>query len=220
MRLRDQGFTLIEIAMVLVIIGVIAAGVLISGGSVFGRAGVASLLSSIKDLSVASRDFKSRYGYFPGDLPNAGTYITSNGGVSPTCSYPPGGQVGNGIVDTATESNCALEHLVKAGMLSKVDFDSGNNKYIITSTIGLGVQLSLWFNSAANENVIQISNLPCEITLEIDHKLDSATTNNTPFSRGSVIAQDASSAPISNCIPIGGVGGPVNDPVAKVLIKY
>ena len=215
MRLRAQGFTLIEIAVVLAIFGLIAAGVLITGGSVFGRAGVTSLLSSIKDLAAASRDFKTRYGYFPGDLPNAGNYIATNGGISPGCSYPIGGAVGNGIVDTPTENDCALEHLVKAGMVSKVDYNNALGKYVITSNVGAVVTVSLWFDSASNVNAVRVSNLPCEIALEIDRKLDSATTGNTPFSQGLVIAQDASGMAISNCSP-----GAINDPVPALLIKY
>ncbi len=216
MRLRAQGFTLIEIAVVLAIFGLIAAGVLITGGSVFGRAGVTSLLSSIKDLAAASRDFKTRYGYFPGDLPIAGNYFTTNGGISPGCSYPIGGAVGNGIVNTPTESDCALEHLVKAGMVSKVDYNSALGKYVITSNVSAGVTVSLWFDSESNVNAVRVSNLPCEIALEIDRKLDSATTGNTPFSQpGSVIAQDASGTPIAHCSP-----GAINDPVPALLIKY
>ena len=148
MKRHAHGFTMIEMAIVVVVIGLILGAVLISGSSVFGRAGVASLLSNIKDLATASRDFKTRYSYFPGDLPNAGTYITANGGISGGCTYPVAGSVGNGIVDTQTESDCALEHLVKAGMLSKVDYDPSTLKYFITSSVGAGVRLSLWYNPA------------------------------------------------------------------------
>lgn len=216
MKRHAHGFTMIEMAIVIVVIGLILGAVLISGSSVFGRAGVASLLSNIKDLAAASRDFKARYSYFPGDLPNATNYITANGGISPGCNYLylVGGNVGNGIVDTQTESDCALDHLVKAGMLSKVDYDG--TKYFITSSVGTGVRLSLWYDSSANVNAIRVSSLPCDIALEIDRKLDSATTNNaTPFSQGTVIAQDASGVPIATCTV-----GSTNDPVPALLIKY
>ena len=205
---------MIEMAIVIVVIGLILGAVLISGSSVFGRAGVASLLSNIKDLATASRDFKTRYSYFPGDLPNAGTYITANGGISAGCTYSIAGNVGNGIVDTQTESDCALEHLVKAGVLSKVDYDPNTSKYFITSSVGAGVRLSLWYNPATNENVVRVSSLPCDVALEIDRKLDSATAN-TPFSQGVVLAWDTSGAIIQTCI-----SGSTNDPVPALLIKY
>ena len=207
---------MIEMAIVIVVIGLILGAVLISGGSVFGRAGVASLLSNIKDLATASRDFKTRYSYFPGDLPNAGTYITAGGAISAGCTYPVAGNVGNGIVDTQTESDCALEHLVKAGMLSKVDYDPITLKYFITSSVGAGVRLSLWYDPDTKNNVVRISNLPCDVALEIDRKLDSATAN-TPFNQGSVLAATDQSGTtlIQTC-----VSGSTNDPVPALLVKY
>jgi prepilin-type N-terminal cleavage/methylation domain-containing protein len=215
MQRHADGFTLVEMAIVLAIIALITGAVLMSWDSIFGRAGVVSLLSNIKDLATASRDFKARYSYFPGDLPNAGTYITANGSISPGCSYPVAGNVGNGIVDTPTESDCALEHLVKAGMLSKANYDG--SKYVITSNVGVGVRLSLWYNPATNDNVIRISNLPCDVALEIDRKLDSATATNTPFNQGSVLA---ASDPLGATLIPTCSASPANDPVPTLLIKY
>ncbi|MEO7728625.1 MAG: hypothetical protein ABIS45_15325, partial [Burkholderiales bacterium] len=146
--------------------------------------------------------------------------IRSNGGVSAGCNYPAAMQVGNGLVDTATESDCALEDLVKAGMLTKIDYDGAANRYVLASPVAVGVQVSLWFNAAANENVVRISNLPCDVALEVDRKFDSTTAANTPFSQGFVIAQDVANAQIPSCIPANSPGGPVNDPVPVVLIKY
>jgi prepilin-type N-terminal cleavage/methylation domain-containing protein len=196
-----RGFSLVEIAIVLAVIGALVAAVLVKGGAVFGRANTASLLANIKDLAAESRDFKARYSYFPGDLPNAGTYIA---GVSGGCSYAPGGDVGNGIVNTETESDCALEHLVKAGMLAKADYDG--SRYVIANS---GVRVSLW--SADSLNVVRISNVPCDVALEIDRKLDSASTGNTPFTEGSVRA----AAGIQTCVPAS-----TNDPVTALLIRY
>ncbi len=208
---RSRGFTLIEIAIVLAVITLIAAAVLTSGGGLFGRTGTTALLANIKDLAAASREFKTRYSYFPGDLPNADKYITANGEISLGCIYPyvSNGPVGDGIVNTETESDCALEHLIKAGMLGKIDHDG--TRYVINHhNIGPGVRVSLW-SDATRVNVIRISNLPCEAALEIERKLDSATTDNKPFSTGSVTAP----APIQNCTP-----GLANDPVPMLLIRY
>jgi len=216
---RTQGFTLIEIAVVLLIVGIIAAGALITGQSVLERSRVASLLATIKDVAVASRTFKTRYNYFPGDLPNAAKYITTIVHAD-ACNYPVAGLVGDGLVDSPLESDCALGHLVKSDLLSKLEFDTANKKFVINSNIAVGVQVSLWANVATNENVIRVTNLPCDIALELDRKLDSGTVANTPLSGGTVVAQDAMNAQIQNCIPVGGTGGPLNDPVPTLLIKY
>lgn len=210
------GFTLIEIAIVLAIIALITAAALVTGDSLFGRSGMASLLASIKDLAAASREFKVRYSYFPGDLPNAATYVTGNGGVSGGCHYATSGTVGNGIVDTAIESDCALEHLVKAGMLRGIDYDSASGRYAVAiNNWSTGTRVSLWFDPDSNVNAVRVSNLPCDVALEVERKLDSATSGNTPFTEGSVRARNAANASIQTCSP-----GTTNDPVAALLIRY
>ena len=209
---RHGGFTLIEIAIALTVISLVLGGILIAGNVLIERSRVASLLSKIKDLGTASRDFKSRYGYFPGDLPNAATYIA---GVSSGCTYDATVVgVGNGLVDTATESTCALEHLVRAGLLSKIEQDQAGNYLIssgFSSSVGMG-QVSLWFDGATNQNVIRVTALPCNIALEIDRKLDNDSP--TPFSQGSVLGTDAKGNLIQTCT----VGG-TNDPLT-LLVGY
>jgi len=213
---RAGGFTLIEIAFALAIIVLIAGTVLLARDSLFGRAGTASLLASIRDLAAASREFKTRYGYFPGDLPNAATYITGSGGVSSGCNYAPGGAVGNGLVDTAAESNCALEHLVKAGMLRGVDYDPVLGRYVIAINVGTRAIVSLWYDPGSRVNAIRVSNLPCDIALEIDRRLDSATPGGaTPLGQGAVTGRDVADAPIQTCVP-----GALNDPVPTLLVRY
>ena len=207
---KERGFTLVEIAIALTVISLILGGIIVGASSVIENAKTNSLLEQIKDLAAASRDFKSRYGYYPGDLPNAGTLITTDGGVSAGCSYPAVissiSSAGNGIVNTSTESRCALEHLVKARMIGKVEM-SGSN-YVINHPLG-GGEVSLWFTSA-NENAIRVTNLPCEIALRIDSKFDNASS--TPLASGFVASNNAG---ITGCTP-----GGVNDPVAVLLISY
>ena len=213
MRIHHEGFTLIEIAVVLIIIGALLTGVMVTGDAVLQRARFASLLSSIKDLASSAQTFKSRYGYFPGDLPNANAFITGNGGISAGCSNAPGGLMGDGLVNSVNESDCALEHLVKAGLLTKAEYRGG--KYTLSSNVAAGVQISLWFNVLTNENVIRISNLPCTSAIDMDQKFDSSTAGNTPFNLGWMTAQDAGGAQIATC-----TRNVLNDPVPTLMLKY
>jgi prepilin-type N-terminal cleavage/methylation domain-containing protein len=206
---NEKGFTLVEIAIVLIVVTLLLGGVMVGGSAVMENARTASLIGQIKDLAAASRDFKSRYGYYPGDLPNAGTLITTDGGVSAGCSYAVSATVGNGIVNSTTESRCALEHLVKSRMLSKVEL-SGSN-YRIPHPFG-GGEVSLWY-TASNENAVRVTNLPCKIALQVDSKLDNSSA--TPLATGLVTAFGSGGETLGGC-----VAGGNNDPVAITLLRY
>ncbi len=211
-RNHETGFTLFELAIVLVVIGLILGSMYVGGSALIERGRAVSLLAKIKDLGGAARVFKAQYGYFPGDLPNAGNMITANGGISAGCSYAAGGGVGDGLVNSETESTCALEHLVRAGLLSKADFDTATGNFTINSEFS-GGRVSLWFNSMTNENTIRITVLPCTTALELDLKLDNQNPN--PLAGGFVVGLDSTPAVINNC-----TSGGANDPVATLLVRY
>lgn len=206
---RAAGFTLVELGVVLAVIALLAAGLLVASRAIIQRGEVTDLIAKTRDLAAASRTFKSRYAFYPGDLPNAGSHLTADGGVSAGCNYPPGGLAGDGLVDTPTESTCALEHLARAGMLTKLNMQGGS--YRITGPGG--ASLSLWFNATTNDNVVRIANLACELALEVDAKLD--TTSATPLADGQVQGRDGSGVKIATCVP-----GQSNDPVAELQLRY
>lgn len=64
-----SGFTLIELSIVLVIIGLIVGGVLV-GRDLVLAAGVRSQIAQIEKFHTAANTFKVKYGYLPGDIPN------------------------------------------------------------------------------------------------------------------------------------------------------
>lgn len=66
-RLSGNGFTLIELSIVLVIVGLIIGGILV-GQSMIAAAAVRSQLTQFERLQTAMNVFKAKYGYFPGDL--------------------------------------------------------------------------------------------------------------------------------------------------------
>jgi hypothetical protein len=196
----------------MVVIALIIGTVYVGGTAIMERSRVVSLLAKIKDLGTTARAFKTQYGYFPGDLPVAATLITANGGVAPACSYAAVAPVGDGLVNTETESTCALEHLVRAGMLNKVSLDAATGNFFIDSEFG-GGRVSLWFNGATNENVVRVTALPCKIALEIDTKLDNPSPS--PLAAGFVVGLDNTPALINTCTTDG-----ANDPVATLLVRY
>jgi prepilin-type N-terminal cleavage/methylation domain-containing protein len=66
---RAAGFTLIELSIVLVIIGLIVGGVLV-GQNLIAAAAVRAQITQIERYNTAANTFRGKYGYLPGDIPN------------------------------------------------------------------------------------------------------------------------------------------------------
>lgn len=64
---KTQGFTLIELSIVLVIIGLIVGGVLV-GRDLMAAAAVRAQISQMDAIQQATNTFRAKYGYLPGDI--------------------------------------------------------------------------------------------------------------------------------------------------------
>ncbi len=65
-----KGFTLIELSLVLVIIGLLVGGVLV-GRDLIKAAEIRAQISQIEEIKTAFNTFQVKYGYLPGDMPPA-----------------------------------------------------------------------------------------------------------------------------------------------------
>lgn len=104
LRLRAAGFTLIELSIVLVIIGLIVGAVLV-GQDLIKAAQLRAIVSEKESYQVAARTFQIKYGKLPGDLKPAqatmfGFEMTGRDGLK-------GKGDGNGIITPTTN----LEYL-------------------------------------------------------------------------------------------------------------
>ncbi len=106
---RNQGaFTLIEIAVVLVVIGLIAAGIL-TGRSMIRSSELQKVATNFLKFRDATKQFHDKYKYFPGDMPRAGAFwdLADNCGgggdpadpVKATCNGNGDGFVGGPVGD-------------------------------------------------------------------------------------------------------------------------
>jgi prepilin-type N-terminal cleavage/methylation domain-containing protein len=115
--LKSKGFTLVEISIVLVIIGLILGAVFVGAQVLIATTKNTGTVTLIKDLSGAIIGFKSRYHYLPGDLPSAAQDIQNISTGATGCDIvPPFAGIGNGLID-ANEQKCVVEELVLSGFM-------------------------------------------------------------------------------------------------------
>jgi prepilin-type N-terminal cleavage/methylation domain-containing protein len=183
MRRQQGGFTLIEIAIVLVIIGLLLGGVL-KGQELITSARVRNLISAQDGVKAAFFGFQDRFRAFPGDYSQGSQNIAN---MTTTCNGGNGN--GDGVINNSPqvqESILAWEHLSKAGFITGT-FDCNTAESLATTpTNPYNVFLQLVFDgvygqtgaSAVRHNLKTGAQIPVEIIAEVDRKID----DGRPFS--------------------------------------
>lgn len=192
---RQAGITIIETALVLVVIGLLLGAVL-QGRSLIRSMQAKDVLAMAKDLSSAAHAFRDRYHYLPGDWPYRANEI-------PNVSA---GGNGNGIIDIpapsggnpspVAESVSAPLHLLHAGFIrgdGKLNSRFGTVR-IVGNSATAGSVTAAGDNPipATIRNLIEFDNLPCDILSEADLKLDDGriTSGNSRASVGFCLNED------------------------------
>lgn len=101
---KQHGFTLVEIAIVLVIIGLLLGGIL-KGQELITAARVRNLADLTAGVQAAYYGFVDRYRAVPGDIPAAQSCGTIGREV-PKCPSTGVGGDGNGQIDSFGEAAC------------------------------------------------------------------------------------------------------------------
>src|SRR5256714_13053782 len=134
MTKRLQGFTLVEIAIVLVIIGLLLGGIL-KGQEMITQAKIKNVIADFSGISAAYHGYQDRYRAIPGDDPNAATRWAA----APAATSGNGnGQVAGAYNSAAAadESRLWWDHLRRAGFVS----GSGTQQPFNALTGMIGVQ--------------------------------------------------------------------------------
>jgi len=178
---REGGFSLVEVAIVLVIIGLLLGGIL-KGQEMINSARARHLADLTTDIPAAYFGFIDRYRNVPGDWNAAkastaiGVPVNGGGNDNGRIDNPPGG-------DTFKEPNALWEHLAAAGFLEGAY--TGDN--VIPSADGQTTPLNAFNNVVLmgrtadyqdattpqlRLNLVLGRGIPVDIAHEVDIKLD------------------------------------------------
>jgi prepilin-type N-terminal cleavage/methylation domain-containing protein len=140
-RSTSGGFTLIELSIVLVIIGLIIGSVLV-GRDLVKAAEVRATITQIERFNTAANTFFEKYGYLPGDIP---AVPAAQFGFAARGPYAGQGD-GNGVLDgysggAAPHAQCAGETPMFWVDLSTARLIDGN---FSTASSTVGAPLTTW----------------------------------------------------------------------------
>lgn len=222
---RD-GFTLIELSLVLVIIGLVIGGVLV-GKDLIKSAETRSAVSLITQIETATLTFRTKYNCIVGDCPNA-TDIFGNYANYATCNAMTNGVGngnGNGIIDFGggawwqCENVMAIKTLALSGLLpastvspcwnSVAVFNGINDKCAYFYNDDLYVQVparklnTLNFSGLSNTGSLATATASPIQTWQMDLKLDDGVPNTGKFRGLDTTAQTGGAIIANSCSTAG-----------------
>jgi len=175
----NKGFTLVELAIVLVIIGIILGAVL-KGQELINNAKIKRLYNQYREVLAAVYTYYDKYGKYPGDDPNAATRW-------PTATPVPvsgnnDGLIGGFTINCASGNNAescqAWYHMRLANILTGTNTQAPSNPYGGSVGIGyVGMQ-------GLTTQWIAFDNVPGDVCQSLDQQYDDGVYN-TGSIRGS-----------------------------------
>ncbi len=135
---KQTGFTLIELAIVLVIIGLLLGGVL-KGQELINSAKVKNMASDFRNVQVAIYSYQDKFKALPGDDKAASTHVATSGATIVDGNGD--GVIGGAWSATSGESFDFWQHIRLAGLATGSTTTSAST-YTPTNTEGgtIGVQ--------------------------------------------------------------------------------
>jgi prepilin-type N-terminal cleavage/methylation domain-containing protein len=186
MKNQQSGFTLVEIAIVLVIIGLLLGGIL-KGQELINSAKVKGLAQDFRTVQTALYGYQDRYKAIPGDHP------TANPAINGATNAASGATLGNGQINGAWNSDVTTEesflfwqHVRLAGFLSGPTDTSVLAEYTPKNAIGLRMGISSTMQMTAPTAMTGTYNI-CSTGIlgkfakQLDTQLDDGNTETGSF---------------------------------------
>jgi type II secretory pathway pseudopilin PulG len=184
MRRKPQGFTLVEIAIVFVVIGLLLGGIL-KGQEMVVQARIKNVIADFNGLAAAHYAYQDRYRATPGDDPGATRWssaLPGDGDGTVAGDY-------NSSISNA-ESRLWWDHLRRSGLVAGL----GQQQPLNSLAGMLGVQTGMGTGTGTalggfSGLIVCSANLPDKVAVAIDSQLDDGTPG-----AGAMRAQQQTSA--------------------------
>jgi prepilin-type N-terminal cleavage/methylation domain-containing protein len=186
---NEKGFTLVEIAIVLVIIGLLLGGVL-KGQELIDNGKVKRAASDFNGIVAAYNSYIDRYNRLPGDDGNLAA-LTARGGS--WTSITQGGN-NNGVITVSAantftggdENDNFWQHLKAAGFINGNPADAGiaslpRNPFGGLTGITNAAVMAGGGSAAMTGNKVCMSQVPGKIAINLDNQLDDGIPNSGSF---------------------------------------
>ncbi len=126
-RRSERGFTLVELAIVMIIIGLLIGGIL-KGQELIANSRVTATVAQIKGIDAATTTFQDKYDGMPGDLTAAAARLPAACGNNVACANGDGDghlESAPGVTPVA-ENQQFFQQLSAADLLSDIKTSLGN----------------------------------------------------------------------------------------------
>lgn len=131
---REGGFTLVELAIVMIIIGLLIGGIL-KGQELIANSQVTATIAQIKGIDAATSTFRDKYASLPGDMNPANRLSNCTAAPCSTAGNA-NGRIENGAAAAAgaapaigNESVVAFSHMAAADLVSGIESSGGALTY-------------------------------------------------------------------------------------------
>ncbi|NDP47992.1 MAG: prepilin-type N-terminal cleavage/methylation domain-containing protein [Sulfuriferula multivorans] len=173
---HQSGFTLIEIAIVLVIIGLLLGGIL-KGQELINSARVKNLGTDFRNIPLFIYGYQDKFRALPGDDGAANAHVVGTNATT-------GGTTGNGIIEgawnstTVTEESYLFWQHVRLAGLAPGSTTTGTTDYPPNNALGgrIGIQSAKPFTDINGSYFICSTGILGKYAKQLDIQLDDSNT--------------------------------------------
>lgn len=179
MKSKQSGFTLVEIAIVLVIIGLLLGGVL-KGQAMIDSAKVKALANEMKAVQTAYNAYQDKFRAIPGDDSIATTHLGAT--VNGVTILNPTTNAGNGLIDTVNWTGAATPvvtnksslfwmHTRAAGLMTG-DANNGQGTNSVGGRLGISSTSAILPANLAGTRFVCTGGIDGALAAQLDTMLD------------------------------------------------